>query len=76
MRGIIINEVIRTGTNEPDSLKRIVARIIKDCGTAELAGFIKNEYLAKGCMKGFQVGGERIAVNADDEGLHIGVGRS
>ena len=76
VRGIIINEVIRTGTNEPDSLKRIVARIIKDCGTAELAGFIKNEYLARGCMKGFQVGGERIAVNADDEGLHIGVGRS
>ena len=72
----LIDEIIRTGTNHSDSVKRIVARIIKDCESAELAAFLKKEYREKGCMKGFQVGGAKIAVNADEEGLHISAGRS
>ena len=72
----IINEIIRTGTNDRNSVKRVIARVIRDYDTKDLADFLRQEYLEKGCMKGFQVSGEKISAGAYDDGIHICEGRS
>jgi hypothetical protein len=75
--GQIIDEVLTSGGNEPDSVLRIVSYFKKDHMTAANAEFLRNEYLgvpARAGGKGFIFGGNRVSVRFDERGIRVAAG--
>lgn len=68
----IIDEVLTSGDNEPDSALRVVSYFKKDRSHDQNAKFLSREYRTGG--KGFIFGGQHISVWFDNRGLHIAVG--
>jgi N12 class adenine-specific DNA methylase len=68
----IIDEVLTSGGNEPDSALRIVSYFKKDHSIVANAAFLQREYEDGG--KGFIFGGNHVSVWFNENGLHIAAG--
>ena len=68
----IIDEVLTSGGNEPNSPLRIVSYFKKDHPTATNADFLRKEYESGG--KGFIFGGKHVSVWFDESGIRIATG--
>ena len=68
----IVDEVLTSGGNEPDSPLRIVSYFKKDHTTAENADFLRQEYACGG--KGFIFDGNHVSVWFDESGIRIATG--
>ena len=69
-----IDDILRTGGNEKNSILRIAVHCLKDFSTEQNTDFIKNEY--KKGAKGFEINGEKMSVYFDETGMTIGKGES
>ena len=68
----VIGRALTAGSNERDSIKRIVAHFQKDYPIADSAAFLKEEFGTGG--KGVTIAGQKYALWYDGEGVHIAAG--
>ena len=68
----VIGRALTAGSNERDSIKRIVAHFQKDYPIANSAAFLKEEFGTGG--KGVTIAGQKYALWYDGEGVHIAAG--
>ena len=68
----VIGRALTAGSNERDSIKRIVAHFQKDYPIANSAAFLKEEFGTGG--KGVTIAGQKYALWYNGEGVHIAAG--
>ena len=68
----VIGRALTTGSNERNSIKRIVAHFQKSLPIADSAEFLKEEFGLGG--KGVTIAGQKYALWYDAEGVHIAAG--
>ena len=68
----MMDEVLTSGGNEPNSIHRIAAWYKKDHTIPECIGFLRGEYGDGG--KGFIFAGNHVSVWFNDRGIHVAVG--
>jgi N12 class adenine-specific DNA methylase len=68
-----IDHILRTGSNESDSLLRICAMYRMDKGAEENAAFLRREYRGG---KGLYLNGEKVSVWFGGDGIHIAKGET
>jgi len=68
-----VDQILRTGSNDDNSLLRITVQFSKGKGAKENITFLKREYRGG---KGLYVNGEKISVWFDEAGIHIANGET
>lgn len=68
-----IDHILRTGSNERDSLLRICTMYRMDKGAEENAAFLRREYRGG---KGLYLNGEKVSVWFNEDGIHIAKGET
>ncbi len=68
-----IGHILRTGSNERDSLLRICAMYRMDKGAEENAAFLRREYRGG---KGLYLNGEKVSVWFNGDGIHLAKGET
>ena len=73
MSGQDIDHILRTGSNEENSLLRICAMYRLEKGAEAITDFLRREYLGG---KGFYLSGEKVSVWFGDEGILLAKGET
>ena len=70
----VIDDILRTGSGQKNTLFHITARLIEGLDNEEMRNFLKNEYGTGG--KGFTIDGQKISIWYDNDGIRIRRGES
>ena len=70
----VVNDILRTGSGQKNTLFHITARLIEGLDNEEMRNFLKNEYGTGG--KGFTIDGQKISIWYDNDGIRIRRGDS
>ena len=70
----VIDDILRTGSGQKNTLLHITARLIEGLDNEEMRNFLKNEYGTGG--KGFTIDGQKISIWYDNDGIRIRRGES
>ena len=65
----VVNDILRTGSGRKNTLYHITAKVIEGLDNKEMQDFLKVEYGTGG--KGFSVGGQKISIWYDNDGIRI-----
>ena len=65
----VVNDILRTGSGHKNTLYHITAKVIEGLDNKEMQDFLKVEYGTGG--KGFSVGGQKISIWYDNDGIRI-----
>ena len=70
----VVNDILRTGSGQKNTLFHITARLIEGLDNEEMRSFLKDEYGTGG--KGFTIDGQKISIWYDNDGIRIRRGDS
>ena len=70
----MIDDILRTGSGQKNTLFHITARLIEGLDNEEMQNFLKEEYGTGG--KGFTIDGQKISIWYDNDGIRIRRGDS
>ena len=70
----VVDDILRTGSGQKNTLFHITARLIEGLGNEEMQSFLKDEYGTGG--KGFSIDGQKISIWYDNDGIRIRRGDS
>jgi len=70
----VVDDILRTGSGQKNTLFHITARLIEGLGNEEMQNFLKAEYGTGG--KGFAIDGQKISIWYDNDGIRIRRGDS
>lgn len=70
----VVDDILRTGSGQKNTLFHITARLIEGLGNEEMQSFLKDEYGTGG--KGFSIDGQKISIWYDNDGIRIRRGES
>ena len=70
----VIDDILRTGSGQKNTLFHITARLIEGLDNEEMQNFLKEEYGTGG--KGFTIDGQKISIWYDNDGIRIRRGDS
>ena len=70
----VVNDILRTGSGQKNTLFHITARLIEGLDNEEMQSFLKDEYRTGG--KGFTIDGQKISIWYDNDGIRIRRGDS
>ena len=70
----VVNDILRTGSGEGNTLFHITARLIEGLDNEEMQKFLIDEYGTGG--KGFTINGQKISIWYDSDGIRIRRGES
>ena len=70
----VVNDILRTGSGQKNTLFHITARLIEGLDNEEMQSFLKDEYGTGG--KGFTIDGQKISIWYDNDGIRIRRGDS
>lgn len=70
----VVDDVLRTGSGQKNTLFHITARLIEGLDNEEMQNFLKEEYGTGG--KGFTIDGQKISIWYDNDGIRIRRGES
>ena len=70
----VVNDILRTGSGQKNTLFHITARLIEGLDNEEMRSFLKDEYGTGG--KGFTIDGRKISIWYDNDGIRIRRGDS
>ncbi len=70
----VVNDILRTGSGQKNTLFHITARLIEGLDNEEMQSFLKEEYGTGG--KGFTIDGQKISIWYDNDGIRIRRGDS
>ena len=70
----VIDDILRTGSGQKNTLFHITARLIEGLDNEEMQSFLKEEYGTGG--KGFTIDGQKISIWYDNDGIRIRRGDS
>ena len=70
----VVNDILRTGSGQKNTLFHITARLIEGLDNEEMRSFLKDEYATGG--KGFTIDGQKISIWYDNDGIRIRRGDS
>ena len=70
----VIDDILRTGSGQKNTLFHITARLIEGLDNEEMRNFLKEEYGTGG--KGFIINGQKISIWYDNDGIRIRRGES
>ena len=70
----VVNDILRTGSGQKNTLFHITARLIEGLDNEEMQSFLKDEYGTGG--KGFTIDNQKISIWYDNDGIRIRRGDS
>ena len=70
----VVDDILRTGSGQKNTLFHITARLIEGLDNEEMQSFLKDEYGTGG--KGFTIDGQKISIWYDSDGIRIRRGDS
>ena len=70
----MVDDILRTGSGQKNTLFHITARLIEGLDNEEMQSFLKDEYRTGG--KGFTIDGQKISIWYDNDGIRIRRGDS
>ena len=70
----MVDDILRTGSGQKNTLFHITARLIEGLNNEEMQSFLKEEYGTGG--KGFTIDGQKISIWYDNDGIRIRRGDS
>ena len=70
----VVDDILRTGSGQKNTLFHITARLIECLDNEEMQSFLKDEYGTGG--KGFSIDGQKISIWYDNDGIRIRRGDS